>query len=201
MITKKKLEILLSKLKSSTSPKIMLEQYTTSPKVASELLFLAGFVNNDIKDKNVLDMGSGNGCLAIGAKIMGAKEVTGIEIDNDNIKIAQKNAATLGVEINWINSSIDVVLPHFDTIIMNPPFGTRREHADKDFLQKAMELGDTVYSIHKKSTRQYLIKYIRSKNREVDTLLQMQMEIPYTYEFHIKKREIIEVDLFRIIKR
>ena len=188
-------------LKSSTSPKIKLEQYTTPPKVASELLFLAGFINDDIHGKRILDLGSGNGCLAIGAKLMGAKEVIGVEIDPDNVKLAKENVAKIGVkEITWINAPIEAILPRFDTVIMNPPFGTRNEHADRDFLEKAMKVSDVVYSIHKKSTRQYLIKYVESRHREVASILQMKLEISHTYEFHTKWKEIIEVDLFRITK-
>ena len=202
MLTFKKrdLEILLSTLASFRCPRIMLEQYTTPPRVASEMLFLAGFINDDIRDRRVLDLGSGNGCLAIGAKLTGAKETVGIEIDPNIIRLATENARKIGVDIEWINAPIDVVLPSFDTILMNPPFGTRREHADREFLQKAMETGEVIYSIHKTSTREYLVKYIHSMKRRVDTLLQMKLEIPHSYEFHTKRNRLIEVDLFRITR-
>jgi predicted RNA methylase len=200
---KKDLEILLSKLKSSPSPKIELEQYTTPLRIAAEMLFLAGFVNNDIYGKRILDMGSGNGCLAIGAKLMGADQVVGVEIDLDNIRIALENAVTVDLkkdEISWINGPIETVAPHFDTVIMNPPFGTRKEHADRDFLEKAIEVADVVYTIHKKSTRKYLLEYIRSMGRRVDAVFQMALDIPHIYNFHNKRKKIIEVDVFRIIK-
>jgi putative methylase len=197
---KRSLEMLLSTLTSFERPRIMLEQYTTPPRVASEMLFLAAFINDDIRDRRVLDLGSGNGCLAIGAKLIGAKETVGVEIDPDIIRLAVENARKIGVNIEWINAPIDVVLPLFDTIIMNPPFGTKKEHADREFLKKAMETGEVIYSIHKTATRDYVIKYIHSMERKVDTLLQMRLEIPHSYEFHTKRRELIEVDLFRITR-
>ena len=197
---KRNLEMLLSTLTSFECPRIMLEQYTTPPRVASEMLFLAAFINDDIRDRRVLDLGRGNGCLALGAKLTGAKEAVGVEIDPNIIRLAIENARKIGVNIEWINAPIDVVLPPFDTIIMNPPFGTRREHTDREFLEKAMEIGEVIYSIHKTSTRNYLIKYIHSMKRRVDTLLQMKLEIPYLYKFHTKRKGLIEVDLFRITR-
>jgi hypothetical protein len=49
-----------------------------------------------------------------------------------------------------------------DTVIMNPPFGTRRKGADADFLRAAARLvagaGGAIYSLHKSSTRAHLQK-------------------------------------------
>jgi predicted RNA methylase len=49
-----------------------------------------------------------------------------------------------------------------DTVVMNPPFGTRRKGADVDFLRAAARLvrgaGGAVYSLHKSSTRAHLQK-------------------------------------------
>ena len=200
---KKELEIILSKMRSSPSPKIELEQYTTPSRIAAEMLFLAGFVNNDIYGKRILDLGSGNGCLAIGSKLMGAHQVVGVEIDLNSIRIALENMVTANLkrdEISWINGPIEIMAPHFNTVIMNPPFGTRKEHADRDFLEKAIEVADVVYTIHKKSTREYLVEYIRSMGRKVDVVLQMTLDIPHIYSFHNKQKAVIEVDLFRITK-
>jgi hypothetical protein len=41
----------------------------------------------------------------------------------------------------------------FDTILMNPPFGTRNTGIDSQFLIKAMSNAKVVYSLHKTSTR------------------------------------------------
>jgi predicted RNA methylase len=49
-----------------------------------------------------------------------------------------------------------------DTVIMNPPFGTRRKGADVEFLRAAARLvardGGALYSLHKSSTRAHLQK-------------------------------------------
>lgn len=41
----------------------------------------------------------------------------------------------------------------FDTVIMNPPFGTRNTGIDSQFVSIAMRHATTVYSLHKTSTR------------------------------------------------
>lgn len=42
-----------------------------------------------------------------------------------------------------------------DTVVMNPPFGTRKKGADMEFLSAAMKVASrAVYSLHKTSTRE-----------------------------------------------
>jgi predicted RNA methylase len=46
-----------------------------------------------------------------------------------------------------------------DTVIMNPPFGTKRKGADMEFLRAAFSLASrSVYSLHKSSTRDHILK-------------------------------------------
>lgn len=45
------------------------------------------------------------------------------------------------------------------TVVMNPPFGTRRKGADVDFLRAAFAIScNSVYSLHKSSTRDHLLR-------------------------------------------
>lgn len=44
-----------------------------------------------------------------------------------------------------------------DIVVMNPPFGTKRKNADREFLQAAFTIAEeTVYSLHKTSTRSFI---------------------------------------------
>ncbi|MDE5881389.1 MAG: 50S ribosomal protein L11 methyltransferase [Muribaculaceae bacterium] len=56
----------------------------------------------DIKDKSVIDMGTGTGILAILAKMRGADEVTGIEIDPFAWQNAVENVRLNNVEVNML---------------------------------------------------------------------------------------------------
>jgi len=88
-----------------------------------------------------------------------------------------------------------------DTVITNPPFGTKNnEGIDVKFLRAATRLARTaVYSFHKTSTRPYLIKTIKEKwNMDVQVAAEMKFDIPQTYNFHKQKSVNVEVDLLRI---
>lgn len=203
MIRKKELEILLERVATHPKPKAWLEQYTIPSRIASEMLFIASSVHTDIKDRSVVDLGCGTGRLAIGASILGAREVMAVDIDPAAIKSAKKSSATLGAQntIHWINSDIDAVGGHFDTVLMNPPFGTRTKHADTRFLLKALSTANTIYSLHKRSTRHYLLKFVEENLGRIEALYEMQLQIPRTYSFHIKKSYDVEVDLYIIRPR
>ena len=197
-VSKRQLEIQLGRLKIFQTPKLGLEQYPVSPEVAAELLYMAGFEHRDLKGETI-DLGTGTGRLAIGAAIIGSVKVVGVDIDETAIALARENAVAAGVKVKWLVSDIDDVEGKYDTVIMNPPYGTRSPHLDVRFLERAFELAPISYSIHKSSTRDYLRGVIAKKNRKVDAVRSMNLNIPNLFPFHHKKWENVKVDLYRII--
>jgi predicted RNA methylase len=197
--SKKQLEIQLGRLKILEKPNLRLEQYPVSAETASELLYMAGFEHNDLGGR-VIDLGTGTGRLAIGAALMGAWSVLGVDVDEHALALAKKNAETAGVRVEWIQSETENVNGRFDAVIMNPPYGTRTSHADTRFLEKALELAPVVYSIHKSSTRDFLLKFVGQLGAQVDQVRSMKMAIPHLFEFHEKRQAIVEIDLYRIIQ-
>ena len=73
-----------------------------------------------------------------------------LDFEIDNIDIINANINSIGDE--WNNK--------FDTVIMNPPFGTKHNKGlDMIFLQRAIKMASTaVYSLHKTSTREHILK-------------------------------------------
>jgi len=197
-VSKRQLEIQLGKLKILQSPQLRLEQYPVSAKVAAELLHMAGFEHHDLQGKTI-DLGTGTGRLAIGAATMGSKQVTGVDIDERSITLARENAIAAGVRVEWVVSDIKEVVGAYDTVIMNPPYGTRSSHADVQFLERAFELAPVSYSIHKSSTREFLRRVIERKNWRTDAVRSMSLDIPHLFPFHQKKWEKVDVDLYRIM--
>jgi putative methylase len=197
-ISKRQLEIQLGKLKILQAPKLELEQYPVSSDVAAELLYMAGFEHRDLQGETI-DLGTGTGRLAIGAALMGSKRVVGVDIDDTAIARARENAVAAGVHVEWFVCDIDAVQGKYDTVIMNPPYGTRIPHLDVRFLERAFELAPVSYSIHKSSTRNYLKSVIAKKNRKVDAVRSMSLNIPHLFSFHRKKWENVKVDLYRIL--
>ena len=192
------MEIQLGKLKILQVPKLGLEQYPISPEVAAELLYMAGFEHPDLQGE-IIDLGTGTGRLAIGAAMMGAQRVFGVDIDERAIALARENALATGVQVEWIVSDVAEVVGQYHAVVMNPPYGTRSPHLDVRFLERAFELAPVSYSIHKSSTREFLKGVISKKNRRVDGLRSMSLDIPHLFAFHHKKWQKVEVDLYRIV--
>jgi len=196
--SKRQLEIILSKLKILETPKLRLEQYPVSAEAAAELLYMAGFEHDDLEGR-IIDLGTGTGRLAIGAALMSPAHVVGVDVDARALELARENAKTAGVKVKWVQSTIDELDGTYDTVIMNPPYGTRTAHADTRFLDKAFQLASITYSIHKTSTRTFIGRYINKSRRRIAETRSISMKIPHLFSFHARKWKSIEVDLCRIV--
>jgi putative methylase len=188
----------LQKVGSHPIPKVALEQYTIPADLAAEILFTACYIHDDIQEKCVLDLGTGTGRLALGASILGAKYVVGVDIDPSSLNLASKAGKTLGIRADWVLGGIETVQGSVDTVLMNPPFGTKKLHADLQFLQSALRLGKVVYSIHKSSTREFLNHWLQKQGLRCETTTIAKIDIPHQFSFHRKQRHSVEVDALRI---
>jgi len=202
LVRKRDLERALSEIEVHPMPNAYLEQYTTPSNVAAETLYLAAYVYDDIIDKAVMDLGCGTGRLALGAALLGAREVFGVDVDRVAVRVAQKNAGKMDAKekTNWIVADIDVIKGTFDTILQNPPFGVQRKRADRQFITKSLELSSIIYSFHKggESNREFIKRFIEGHGGRVTNIFPLKMEIPRMFKFHTKRKRSIQVDLYRI---
>ena len=195
-MNKKQLAIKLSKLKGFENPKLKLEQYFLDSEVAAELLWGA-YLNGDIEGKLVADFGGGTGILSYGALLLNAKKVYLVEKDKDVIKIANENIRNK--KIKFFNKDIKDFNVKVGTVIQNPPFGTKQEHADKLFLEKAMKLSDKIYSIHKITSKKFIEKLVgadfRIKIREI------KIPLKKGYGFHKKRIYYVKAGIWVLSKK
>jgi len=203
---KKEIELLLEKLKPLEKPKVKLEQYSIPSYLAAEILNLA-FLSGDIKGKKVCDFGCGSGKLAIGAALLGAKEVVGIDIDEDAIEQAEENlkiAESLvkkKLNVKFVCCDLREWKGKCDTVLQNPPFGIKGIYTDKIFLEKALETAKKIYSLHRngrEKVRNFLIKFISSKGGKIENIIKMKFFLPHTFKFHKKPKVRYDVDLYVI---
>jgi len=192
----------LSRVKPNQQPKIRFEAYTLDSESAARILFLTEEIHGDIKDSAVVDLGCGTGILAIGAALSGAKYVVGVDIDVNSISLSAKNAEQLGVKVEFVNGDIECLRGPFDVALMNPPFGTRIRGADLRFLVKAVEIADTIYSLHKSTntSRKFLSEQIQNFGRQVDRIYEVKILLRSSYSFHRKKKYPVMADLYRITR-
>jgi len=222
IIRKLDLELFLSKIAPQPSPQAHLEQYTISESIASTMLYIAAYANNDIIGKTVLDLGCGTGRLALGASYLGAKSVVGVDVDKLAIKTAVENSfkTSLAENVQWIIGDISAIVGRFDTVLQNPPFGVQTPEADRAFLAKALEVGNSVYSFHNHpqtdkqlikqlkassgflqiSPSPFLERFVAQLNGVVKAVYAMLMTIPRMFDFHTKLKHDFVVDLY-VIKR
>jgi len=180
--TVRRLEECFEEIEDFEQPKIALEQYATPPHIAALVINAIDSTYGDFHGKLVADLGCGTGRLTVGSILCGAEQVYGIDIDQSAIQLASQNMISVFSEeedslidayracgqFNFILADIASCeydrfwLPFnnlFDTVMMNPPFGTKNNRGlDMVFLKRGIEISkNTVYSLHKTSTREVSI--------------------------------------------
>ncbi len=192
---KKELAIILEKLEGFRNPKIELEQYVTPPSLASEIVVTAKLMG----DLNfVVDLGCGTGILTIASALLDAKAV-GFDVDMEALKIARKNAEKVGIQADFVLSRVeDVTIKRRCTVIMNPPFGIQRRHADRPFLFKAMEIANVIYTIHSAGSERFIKRACAERGFEITHLWRYKIPLKRTYSFHEKEFKWIAVEVYRL---
>ncbi|TLZ74653.1 MAG: methyltransferase [Methanobacteriota archaeon] len=173
---KVQLERILQSLAPVPQPKPEREPYATPATIAAEVVYGA-YGRGDIEGCAVLDLGCGNGGLGIGAKLLGAARVVGVDSDPAAIRVAEQNAATVRVEAEWRLDDVADVREAFDTVLMNPPFGAQIRHGPAEAFVR---------------------QYLETAGATITDRFPYSFPIPHTFEFHRDEARRIDVVLFRV---
>ncbi|XP_069791784.1 rRNA N6-adenosine-methyltransferase METTL5 isoform X2 [Narcine bancroftii] len=160
---------------------------------------------DDIENKLVADLGCGCGVLSIGAAMLNAGLCLGVDIDEDALNIFHRNAEEFELtNVNMLQCDVCSKLSEkfskkFDTIIMNPPFGTKRNKGmDMIFVKSALDMARrAVYSLHKTATRDHIKKKADEWKVKMEVIAELRYDLPASYKFHRRKSVDIEVDFIR----
>lgn len=196
---KRQLEIILQKIPKPSKPIPSLEQYLTPAAIAADIIFTA-YTWGDIYEKIVIDLGCGTGIFAIGAFLMGAKKITGYDIDPNVISIAKEYTIKNKYPIKFHTQDISSIQATCDTIIMNPPFGAQKANikADRKFIEKGFEIASVLYSLHLRKTVPFLEKMIMALHGEITYKKDYNFPIKCVFDFHSKQVVSYKVTLLRI---
>lgn len=187
----------LSKLQGFTKNDPRREQVETPADEAAKLLWEA-FSRGDVVGKSVVDLGCGTGILSVGAALLGAKAVTGVDIDSDALAVARANAEKNGVEVKWIRAEVPKLPPlSADTVLMNPPFGVQNKGAVTPFLKSAMELvrpGGGLYFFAGPGSQRLIENLALAEGVKVEEYQRFTWPFLPVFEHHTEMRGKLEVD-------
>ena len=220
--------MILENVPQHPNPKVGLEQYSTPATIAADLVWnaygLGDIRDMNVLD---LGCGTGIFAIAsslMGARsslgvdiddesIALAKITQNSISKQDDIDI--NNTNFIVGDINSFNSISDLFncndyeninnnhmsINKFDTLIQNPPFGSQekgKRHADRKFMDFAVNSAEVIYSFHMKSTEEFVIDYYRGLGAEVTHKLVYKFPIPKIYDFHSEDSRDVKVVVLRV---
>jgi putative methylase len=188
---------ILSQVPGFSSPDPKLEQVATPPERAADLLFEA-LARGDLDGKSVADLGSGTGRLSIGAALLGAGRVEGIEVDAAAVELARAAATASGVEVTWTNRDVAGANPDAETVVMNPPFGAQNRGADRPFWEAALARPRVVYAFALADSRTFIARLTVARRARVEAQRPVPWTLGPTFRHHRKRSVELPVDLWVI---
>ena len=198
------LEVQLSRLKNFENPSLELEQYATPSHIAAEWIWTMA-MKREVAGKTILDAACGPGILGIGLLLMGARKVFFVDKDRGTMNSCVENYNQIKEEYEvgealFVTGDISTFDEQVDIVVQNPPFGTKTEHADKKFLEKALAIAVIVYSMHKYSTQRFVEAIAHDFGFTITDFWRFEFPIKAAFKFHEKPKVMIDVGLWRMEK-
>jgi len=201
-MTTSQLKIVLSKLETFSDPDPSLEQYTTPPEVAADVLRLLAM---HVDGTELIDLGAGTGILTIGAGLVGFT-ARGYETDGTAIRTARENLEAIqddhDIDVTFHQADIEDVEDEADAVMMNPPFGIQQEDANLTFLKAGFGMADTVFALLHRTeddpdrTRQFIKEFASNRSYDAAVLKEYSFRLPRTMAHHDREQDRIGVDLY-----
>lgn len=185
----------LSELQGFSNPKMDYEQYATPSDIAASILHHAHMLG-DVEDKRVFDPGCGPGVLGIGAGLLGASHVTFLDIDDDALNSLRTNLEGVSFDYEILHRPLQAV--DAEVTFMNPPFGTKRRHADKQFLLAAMLSSPVVYALLMRESKVFASQLATENGFACTHAWGFRFPLPNTMSAHKKVESFVDVVVVRL---
>ena len=176
------------------TPSAPLEQVAAPAEAAADLL---GALDRHfgLADRSVLDLGCGTGRLAIGAALLGAHPVTGVEVDASLIPIARAAARAARADVTFRVADVADWGRGADVVVMNAPFGAQRRHADRPFWDCAFSLaGTAIGAFASSASRIFIARLALDRGAQVIEVEPVPWNLPRTFPHHRAEKVRLAVD-------
>jgi putative methylase len=175
-------------------PKAAREQVATPAEAAANLLSaMDRFVG--LRGRSVLDLGCGTGRLSVGAALLGASSVTGVEVDESLLRTARDAARAAEVEVDFRAGDVAGWTEPADVVVMNPPFGAQRSHADRPFWDRAFALARSGIGAFSLSvSRSFIARLALDRGAHVVEVEPVPWNLPRTFPHHRAANVRLAVD-------
>ncbi len=104
-----------------TTPDVLIPRGETE-----ELVLIIRDLFKNRTDLSILDLCTGSGCIAVSIKkLFPTADVTGVDVSENALSIAQKNAYLNNVDLSWLQLDLlknEVVFSDIDIVVSNPPY-------------------------------------------------------------------------------
>jgi putative methylase len=193
-VRRSQLVLQLARVPPFPEPDPRLEQVLTPPEAAAELLARADQIE-PLAGHSVVDLGAGTGRLAIGAALLGATPVRAIEIAPDAADVARRAAHDAGVEIDVEVRDVEGYDRPADVVLLNPPFGAQRRHADRPFWDAAFALARrSVHGFALAESRTFIAHRAVARGAHVIETQPVAWDLARTFPHHTRNRVSLPVD-------
>jgi putative methylase len=188
----------LEQVPAFVRPRPDLEQVVTPSEAAAELLETAHRYDG-LEGQVVTDLGCGTGRLAIGAALLGAAEVVGVDSDASAVELARTAARGAGVSVEFVVADVTTWDRPSDLVVMNPPFGAQRRHADRPFWDAALRLARrSVYAFALAGSRTFIARRAVARGARIVETHPVAWTLARTFPHHTRARVALPVDLWAI---
>lgn len=108
------------------NPSVLIPRFETELLCEKTIKLIKKTFSNNLVD--ILDLGTGSGCIAITLKKEINSNITAVDISEEALDVAKENAKLNKVEINFINEDmVKYKEKKYDVIISNPPYISKNE--------------------------------------------------------------------------
>jgi len=175
-------------------PAAPLEQVVTPAEAAANLLTLLD-QRFGLRGRSVVDLGCGTGRLAIGAALLGAHPVVGVDVDPALLAVARSAARSALADVEFHGLDVAEWKEPAEFAVMNPPFGAQRRHADRPFWDRAFALaGTAVGAFASSASRTFIARLALERGAHVVEVERVPWNLPRTFPHHRAESVRLAVD-------